>query len=116
MAVDGTTAEARSIEDVADGQRMVIWAILLYIFTVIIASTAGEIFGLVGIGALILAIMGLLRLADGLGWTTGTKILLIILVFVPLVSLLMLLIVNGRATQALKAAGYKVGLMGARKP
>jgi len=45
-----------------------------------------------------------------------TPVLLIILVvigaFLPVISLLVLLIVSSRATSALKSAGYKVGLIG----
>src|SRR5688572_6251433 len=106
------TTEAGAIEDVADGQRLIIFAILLYIVTAVLISTSGEIFGLLGFGSIVLAIVGLLKLADGLGYPTGIKALLIVLAFVPLASLIMLLIVNGKATEALKAAGYKVGLFG----
>ena len=116
MAVDDVPQTTGSIEDVIDGQKMILWAILLYIVTVIIVTSAGEVFGLVGIGVLVLAIMGLLKLSDGLGYSTGIKVLLIVLLFVPLIGFLTLAIVNGKATQTLKASGYKVGLMGARKP
>ena len=115
MAVDSGMQRFDAIEDVADGQRMIIAAILLNIVTAVLVTTAGEIFGLVGLGALLLAIVGLVKLADGLGYSLGIKILLIVLTFFPLISLVMLLIVNGRATEALKAAGYTVGLLGARK-
>lgn len=43
----------------------------------------------------------------------GVGILLGILTLVPCVGLIMLLIVNGRATSLLRNAGYHVGLMGA---
>ncbi|MDQ3954330.1 MAG: hypothetical protein M3285_02110, partial [Actinomycetota bacterium] len=59
------------------------------------------------------ALFGLLRLGSGLGYSSAQKAVLVVLAFVPLASLAMLAIVNGRATKALKAAGYKVGFFGA---
>jgi hypothetical protein len=38
-----------------------------------------------------------------------------VLMFVPLVNLIVLLVVSGRATRALRGAGYRVGLLGASK-
>jgi hypothetical protein len=117
MAMESATPTPDDrIDDIADGQRMIIFAILLNIATAIVVTTVAEIFGLIGIGAVVLAIIGLLNVASGLGYSTGVKVLLIVLVFVPIASLLMLVIVNGKATEALKAHGFKVGLLGARKP
>ena len=109
-------ASTNAIEEVAEGQRLVIYAILVNILSVALAQLVDPLLGLVGLGAAVLAIIGLLRLAGGMGWSTGIKILLIIVVFLPLLSLVMLLMVNARATERLKAAGYKVGLLGAKKP
>lgn len=116
MGMETASLPNERIEAVADGQRMVIFAILLYIATAIVITAVDEIFGLLGIGAVVLGIIGLLKVASGLGYSTGVKVLLVVLVFVPIASLLMLVIVNGKATKALKADGYKVGLLGARKP
>jgi hypothetical protein len=38
-----------------------------------------------------------------------------VLMFVPLINLLTLLVVNGRATRVLRDAGYRVGLLGASR-
>ena len=104
------------IEEVADGQRLVIYAILIYILAVVLQVAVDPILGLVGLGGLVLAIIGLMKLATGMGWSTGVKILIVLLLFIPLISILTLAIVNARATERLKAAGYKVGLLGAKKP
>jgi hypothetical protein len=113
MSAAGTDG---SIEDVAAGQRMIIFAILLNIVAAILSVTVAESLIWLGAGATVLAILGLVRLSDGLGYSGGTKILLIILSFFPLIALVMLLVINDKATKALRAAGYKVGLFGARKP
>ena len=44
---------------------------------------------------------------------TGLGILLGLLTFIPCIGLLVLLIVNGKATRVLKENGFKVGLLGA---
>lgn len=105
-----------SIEAVASGQKLIIYAILLNFIAIAVAAWIGDIAGLISIGALVLSIWGLLRLSGGLGYSVGLKILLVVLAFIPLVSLVMLLLVNNKATKTLRAHGYKVGLMGARKP
>jgi len=62
-----------------------------------------------------MSFVGMFRLAGGLGYSTAVKILLVVLLLVPLVGLITLLVLNSRATKALQAAGYKVGLLGARR-
>lgn len=52
-----------------------------------------------------------LCLALGEGWAT---VIYVLFQFVPCLSLIMLLFLNGRATNRLQAAGIRVGLMGAR--
>ena len=46
-------------------------------------------------------------------YSTGVGILLRVLTLIPVVGLIVLLIVNGKATAILKQNGIKVGLMGA---
>lgn len=102
--------------EVAKGQRMLILAILVNLGALILRGALGNSWGVivpVAAIAVVAAIIGLLRLATGLGYSSWTQALLVILVFVPLISLLMLVMVNGRATKSLRAAGYKVGFLGA---
>jgi ABC-type enterochelin transport system permease subunit len=47
-------------------------------------------------------------------YSTTTGIVLGILTFIPLVGLIVLLIVNGKATNVLRQNGITVGLMGAK--
>lgn len=110
-----TPASESAIEDVAAGQKMIIWAIVLNIVSVIVSTGFADLWVVVALAAIALGITGLLRLAKGLGYSTPMKVVLVVLAAIPLVSLIMLLIVNGRATKALKEAGYRVGLFGARK-
>ncbi|MBI4568488.1 MAG: hypothetical protein HY719_08820 [Planctomycetes bacterium] len=104
-----------AIEKVANGQRFVIYAILVNLATVGLRVAIGDAGALLGIVAVVLAIVGLHRLSDGLGYSASKKVLIIVLACVPLVNLIVLVLVNSRATQALKASGYKVGLFGATR-
>ena len=117
MVMEGATpSDDPAIEDVAAGQRMIIYAILVNVMALVLRNQFGNIWALLGIGSVVLAIVGLLRLADGLQYSSGRKTLLIVCAFIPVVSLVMLALVNARATATLRMAGYKVGLLGARKP
>lgn len=102
------------MDDVASGQRIIILAILVNLVAAVLRVSLGEVWALaVVVAAGIAAIVGLLRLATGLGYSSGTKVLLVVLAFVPLASLVMLAMLNQRATKALRAAGYEVGFFGA---
>ena len=63
----------------------------------------------------ILLIIMVVKTTDALGWSTGGKVGAAICMFIPCVSLIMLIVINSAAVKALKAAGYKVGLMGATR-
>lgn len=94
---------------------MLIVAILINVGAGILNGVGADLAVVVPVAAIaaVAAIIGLLRLTSGLGYSTGHQILLFLLVFVPLASLIMLVIVNARATKALRAGGYHVGLLGA---
>lgn len=104
-----------SHDNLASGQRLIILAILINAATLALRYISPLLAIVVGIAAVVLAIIGLLRLSDGLGYSTGMKGLLIVLFFIPLVSLITLLILNSRATKILREAGYRVGFFGASK-
>jgi hypothetical protein len=111
-----------SVEKVRIGQRWILFAILLNIALVGLAFIPKNdaliaVFGVLSIvliiASLILSLLGVLRLSAGLGYRLPARILIVILMFVPLVSLLVLLMLNSKATAVLRAAGYKVGVLGA---
>ena len=61
----------------------------------------------------IFSIVCLFRLALSLRWGGCSVALLAIGVFVPLLGLILLFIVNGKASTILQQSGYRVGLLGA---
>jgi hypothetical protein len=102
---------------VKSGQKMILWAIVLNFaaFGVAMVALGGVFLAIVvNLVALVISIWGLIRLCSGLGFSVLSIILLVILMIVPLVNLITLLILNSKATNALRAAGYSVGLMGAK--
>ena len=117
-------ADPARLELMANGQRMIIRAILLYFCVIGVsgamprpAPAAVGFFFLAALAAIvILSLVGLLRLSSGLGIPMPFRILLGLLVFVPLVNLLVLAVLSSRATRALRKAGYRVGFLGAKKP
>ena len=97
---------------------MLILAILVQIAAVVLrVVTDGNwiVFGPVFVASAVLAVMGLLRLGAGLGYSSTTVALFVVLAFVPLASILMMGLLSEKATKALRAGGYQVGFFGARK-
>ncbi|MFC1764370.1 hypothetical protein ACFL6U_20145 [Planctomycetota bacterium] len=105
----------KSIEEAAAGQKLIICAILINYITIGLQLIIGNIAGLLGIVAIAMALVGFFSLASALGYSTGVKIGLTILLLVPLVGLITLLVLNSKATKVLRKAGYKVGLLGAKR-
>ena len=107
-AVDDT-----ALEHIRSGQKFIIYAIFAN-FIFVGLRTAYPVFAAsLVLGATIVAIIGLLRLASGLNYGRGAKVLFVILQFVPLINLIVLIVLNARATIILRKAGYKMGLFGA---
>ncbi len=109
------TISVQAMEDIASGQKLIIYAILVQFLTVGLQAAFGGVAGLIGIIAIVMSLLGMFRLASGLGYSIGVIIVLVILLLVPLIGLITLLVLNSRATKALREAGYTVGLLGARR-
>lgn len=105
------------LERIAGGRRLALYATLVYIGAMILAAAAGPVLaavcGWASLAAMLMAAIGIYRLASGLGNSLLGGCGIFLLVFVPLISLIILLILNNRATALLRANGYSVGLLGA---
>jgi len=71
------------------------------------------VFGLLAIAVIVTGAVFVFMLAIAL-YNTGAGVVLGILALIPLVGMIVLLIVNQKATGLLKAHGIHVGLMGAK--
>jgi len=105
-----------NLRQVASHQRALNLRILVYIFAIILSFMLPGVLKLVapvvgfgaGItGAVFVFMLSLSLYGIGLGVTLG------ILSLIPILGIIPLLIVNGKATRVLRAAGVKVGLLGA---
>jgi hypothetical protein len=104
------------MDKVALGQKLVIYGILVNLITVAILFVPYRAYApYVGVVALGISLSGIVLIGRGLGFTTGHIVGLLVLMLVPLANVVVLLIVNSQATQALRLAGYQVGLFGASK-
>ena len=111
-----TVGQASPLEDVAEGQRWIIYAILVNIGAIAWQAILGnQVWAVLGVTSAALAILGVIRLAKGLGYSMVVKVFLVILMFLPLISLITMAILSSRATAALRAAGIKVGFLGAKR-
>lgn len=103
------------LDDVAYGQKNVVYATALYFA----AAALAQVMGLLAFGAIVICIglawSGIYRIGRGLKYPLWLRLVFLALMLVPLVGLLALLFLNNRATARLKQAGFSVGLLGARR-
>lgn len=103
------------LDRIASAQKLVIYALLAYLAGMFLRAAIGPAAILLWLAALVMGLVGSFRLCSSLGFSTPVKVILMLLLFVPLVSLIVLLVLNGKATRRLRDAGYRVGLLGATR-
>jgi hypothetical protein len=123
--MDGTR-----VARLGSGQKLAIYAICLYLGLMLLRGFLVGFFrpnvavgvlillGLLaiagGLAAVVLSLVGLWRMADGLGIHVGFRVIMMLLLFIPILNIIILLVLNSRATRALRQAGYEVGFFGAK--
>jgi hypothetical protein len=101
----------------ANGLRIVIQAMVL-----ILVLHAVRRFGVIPswsvdicfIAVAVYSLRGILRICSGLGQHRNRKLLCMVLTFFPLINLVVLVILSLTATEKLRAAGWRVNLLGAK--
>ena len=105
------------LRSVAKYQKGILVCILIYLIAVVCRFVLPAEFQLLLVAAVVVAGLAgtvfVFMLAMKV-YSTGVGVLLGILSLVPCVSLIVLLVVNGKATAILKENGIKVGLLGAK--
>lgn len=110
------------LEKVRTGQRLVIWAMVLYFamgalwllplglfsLRVIALPAMAEMFVVI-----VQSLLGVVRMWSGFETPIAYRIIMAALLFVPMVGLLILAGSSARATKSLRQHGYRVGLLGA---
>ena len=112
---DRSPSDSADLQQIASGQKLIIYSIILNFLTMAARNSSGLALVL-SLVAVVMAIVGIVRLCGGFGHSTGTKVLLVIGCLVPLVNLVILVVLSVKATSRLREAGYKVGLLGASPP
>ena len=113
--------DTTNTQDVLSGQKLVIYAILLYFLAGALSALGGKSVAaalgtlLVAVSFLAIGWTGIYKISRGLGHSMAAGIFIMLAMLVPFIGLITLLVTNSRATKALKAAGYSVGLLGARR-
>ena len=104
------------LNTIATRQRTIMYCILGYVLLFVaqfaVPGPVRMLFGLAAFAVSVTAAVFVFMLALSL-YNTGVGILLGILTLVPLIGLLVLLTINGKATNILRHHGIRVGLMGA---
>jgi hypothetical protein len=113
--ISAPLVDEAGIELVASAQKLIIYSILAYFAAAAVRAFLGPVGLLVALAALLMGLIGTYRLCVGLGFSMTSRVVLMVLMFVPLVSLIVLLVLNAKATGKLRAAGYRVGLLGASR-
>lgn len=104
------------LREVAVRQRAIMLCILGYIVLLVLRFVVPppfNLFALLAAFAVSITAMVFVFMLSVAIYNTGMGIFLGILTLVPLVNLIVLLIINGKATKILREHGIKVGLMGA---
>jgi hypothetical protein len=114
---DISQASAESLETlnrIARGQRHVMYALLVQIAAYALGRGAPQLAVLFVLAAFVYAVVAVVQLAAALGYSMVSRVLLCIGLLIPLVSLLVLAVLSSRASQRLRAGGFKVGFLGAK--
>lgn len=116
MNPDTENASTRA-QQVCSGQRFAVWAIMLNLLTVplLLVPEGALIRAPLILVAIVLAVLGIVRMSRGLQISLTLIVLMAMGMLIPFLNLVILLIINARATRFLRDQGYTVGLFGAKK-
>ena len=102
------------VQKVISGQKLILYAILLNIAANIMAARIPLVGAIAFLVAVVMAITGLAKVCTGLRYHIAATVVFCLMMFIPLLNLIVLLMINHKATARIREAGYKVGLMGAK--
>ena len=126
----GPEMDEERVQRLRSGQKLAIYAILIYLVAAVVQTSlrgvapspgtqgllmvvaSGFMLIIGGLAALIMSLMGVWKMGYGLGVGTILRVVMLIFMIVPFINILLLLVVNARATRKLRQAGYKVGFLG----
>lgn len=98
------TRDAESIAVVRSGQMLVMLAMATYAVGICLRFAFGPIGIYVGVVAMIMSLLGVVRVTSGLAYSTGSRIFFVVLALIPIVGFFVLLVLISRASEALQRA------------
>lgn len=111
-----TTGPRTDLREIAARQRNLMYCILAYILLIVSQFVLPRDLGMFIAGAALIvsitAVVFVFMLSIAL-YNTGVGVLLGVLTLIPLLGLVVLLVVNGKATAVLRQHGVRVGFLGA---
>jgi hypothetical protein len=102
------------VQKVISGQKLILYAILLNIGANILAARIPMVGIVAFLAAGVMAISGLAKVCTGLRYHVAAIVAFCLMMIVPLLNLVVLVMINHKATARIRDAGYEVGLMGAK--
>jgi hypothetical protein len=104
------------LDRIASGQRLMIYAVLVSMAGMALRTAMGPPAAVISLAATVVAIVAAARLSSALGSGIAMRVFYCLAMIIPIINLVVMLILSSRSTRALRAGGYKVGLLGARQP
>ena len=101
------TTLGSNVRAVGLAQRLLLWAIL--------TSIVGWLLLPLVILAIPFQLYAVFKLAKALTLSTSSAVMYFVAMFIPIVSLICLVVLNNKATVLLQEHGIRVGLMGAKR-
>ncbi|MBT5900761.1 MAG: hypothetical protein HOH58_01475 [Opitutaceae bacterium] len=110
------SAERAQAARVCSGQRFAVWAIMLNLLTVplLLVPEGALIRAPLILVAIVLAVLGIVRMSQELNISLVLIVLMAMGMVIPFLNLVILLVINARATRYLRDHGYTVGMFGAK--
>lgn len=106
--------EPATLDRIAKFQSWLIWLVLAGLTTNVAMTIFGKLALIPGLLVVSLQIFLLWILSRELQINATWRLVIIPLLFLPIVSIVVVLVINGMATRTLRRHGIKVGLMGAK--
>ena len=113
VATDIAIDDSR-LKHLLHGQKLIIYSILLYFVVVALVALVMPGADILIVIPLLLGLVGVVRALLGIEAHWAIMAVYIFFMFLPLLNLLALARLSNRVTTKLRAAGYQVGLLGAR--
>ena len=104
------------LKRLAIGQKIILYAIALYLIIVLLRNFFGPAVYLIVVLSLAMSLVGVYNVLSALKVPLPFRIITFILLVLPYINLILLCVLNFKATKILREAGFSVGVFGAKLP